>query len=344
MAEILFAEKGTDFCTPVSNRFLSTFLPQASGSSVKVYLYVYYQFYNQVKGLTLAHVAEALGMMEDDVVEALTYWQSKGQVTFERTGSACRIDFPICCSFSGGPDGTRRCRKEDKEVRPIETKVVRMEQAPVYSAEELLLYKKNDQVKSLFNAASEFVGSPASSAILSTTYSFYDYYRIPIDVIKYLFQYCQENGNRTLRYVEKIVQDFSDNGINTVEAAEAHLTRFRRFSPILKAMKITYAPSDAQITYMTRWLDEMKMPQELIEEAARRTLEKTGKASFAYAEAILKNWSAQGFTTLEAVTAGDVAFRPSSTGTGFFNIDPTGTDYDAIAKASQKKFFEALED
>lgn len=344
MSRIHFAEKGTDFCTPVSNRFLSTFLPQASGSSVKVYLYVYYQFYNQAQGLTLAHVAEALGMMEDDVIEALTYWQSKGQVIFERTGSDCRIDFPICCTLSGGPDGGHRCRKETPEVRPLETKVVRMEQAPVYAPEELLLYQKNPQVKALFAAAADFLGTPASSPILSTTYSFYDYYRLPIDVIMFLFRYCKENGNRKLRYVEKIVQDLSDNNINTVDAAEAHLTRFRRFSPILAALKVTTPPTDTQITYMTRWLDEYHASQELIDEAARRTLEKTGKSAFAYADAILKNWYEQGFTTIEAVNSGDTLVRPSNTKTGILNMTGTGTDYDAIANASQKQLFDAMED
>ena len=348
MSDIIFEKKGADFCTPVSNVFLTRFMPAASGSSVKVYLYILYQFNNQTQGLSLAHAAEALGMMEDDVVEAMNYWKAKGLILFERSASSCRIDFLPCCALDPDPDHpTRRCRAS-KKAEDDSTRIVRLEQPPVYSPEELSLYNKNDQVRLLFSKAQEMMGGSLSIPTLSTVFSFYDYYRLPIDVLICLFEYCRDTDHRNLRYVEKVVQNWADMGISTVEEAQAQTQLSRRIFPVLKALGIAgRRPSSQELGYLKRWLDEYRMPEDLLAEAASRTLARTGKPSFPYMDQIIRNWYESGLTTLEAVESLDR--KPEKTDSSkrkgsFFDMDESGTDYDALAAEAQRKLFDAMED
>ncbi len=346
MSEIIFEKKGADFCTPVANAFLAQHMPSASGSSVKVYLYILYQFYNQACGLSLKAVADVLGMMEDDVVEALNYWQSKGLIVFERSASSCRIDFLPCCGISPDPDHPgRRCRAAHKKEAEESTKVVRLEQPPVYSPEELSLYHKNEQIRRLFSKAQEMTGGSLSIPALSTVYSFYDYYRLPIDVLTVLFDYCRENGHQSLRYAERIVQDWADHGVDSVEKAVAQTQYFSRLFPLMKALGISgRKPSEKESAIALRWLDEYKMPTELLEEAARRTLEYANKPSFAYMDRIVTDWYRNGITSAEALSALDKKPESGKPKSGFFDMMESGTDYDSLAKQAQRKLFDAMED
>ena len=66
--------------TPVDNRFILEYLPNATGDAVRVYLYGLVQCYNPDQDLTIEKVAAELGMTEDDVLRAYRYWERKGFV------------------------------------------------------------------------------------------------------------------------------------------------------------------------------------------------------------------------------------------------------------------------
>ncbi len=339
MADVIFAKKGADFCTPVSNQFLAKLLPGAPGASVKVYLYVFYHFYNQTEGLTLNSVAEALGMMEEDVIEALSYWQNKGQLILDRKDGAFSVDFTICCPGAPeDPSGRRRCNRSEALTdgpASAETKLVRLEKPPVYSPEEMSLYQQNPMMRELFARGEAMMGAPLSAPNLSTLFSFYDYYRMPVEVIEYLLDYCRETDRRSLRYAEKVIQDWCDKGIRTVEEAKAQSELSRRFYPIMKALQIPGGkPSEKDRKMMLKWLDEYKLPLDVICEAAARTLEKAHQPSFPYMDKILTNWQSRGLDTLEKIENGD-SFTGGRPGDPFRGLTATGTDYDAYAENSR---------
>jgi DnaD/phage-associated family protein len=222
-------------------------------------------------------------------------------------------------------------------------KVVRVEQKPVYSPEELSLYQKTPQIKHLFAAAQRFLGGSISFPNLSLLYSFYDYYRLPIDVVEYLMEYCASTGNTNLRYMEKIVQDWADKGVQTVEAAKNQLEYYREYYPIMKALGLQgRRPSDNEQQYMNRWLKDYRSSMDLIQEAAARTLSKTGKASFPYMDSILKNWKDQQLTTLQDVEQSDsvpAARRKTAAYGAFHTYSSSGSDYDSIGENARRQMF-----
>lgn len=305
MPALLFQKKEASFATPISDDFILRHMPSANGNYVKVYLYVFHYFYKEHADdfvFSTQEVASALKMLESDVLQALHYWHDQKALTLMVNGEQLWLSFP--------PFGALPPSGSDPSGSPAEhTKVVRVEHKPTYSPEEISIYEQNPLIKDLFTSASQLLGEQFSFPNLSLLFSFYDYYRLPVDVIKFLLKYCIQGGNRSLRYIERVAQDWADHGINTLEAAQAYVKRFDLYRPIMKALGLTdRKPAQQEIEYMKRWLYQYGNSLEMILEAASRTLRKTGKPSFKYMDSILKSWSENQIHTLEDVAKSDEAF------------------------------------
>lgn len=326
-------------------------MPSANGNYVKVYLYVFHHFLraagNPSTGFSTKDTASALGMLESDILQALQYWHEQQALTLIRDGEQLVLSFPpFHNSVPTDPD--------PKGSNPDLTKVVRVEHKPTYSPEEIGVYEQNPMIKDLFATASRLLGEQFSFPNLSLLFSFYDYYRLPVNVIKFLMEHCIQNGNRSLRYMEKVAQDWSDRGITTVEAAKSHIKRFDTYRPILKAFGITSRqPSEQEIDMMERWLYQYGLSLDLVVEAATRTLAKTGKPAFNYADSILKNWADQKVRTLEDVSRIDEAFAskqaagssapspltPRQAKGTFHTYNTRDWDFDSIERRAQNQLY-----
>ena len=66
--------------TPVDNRFILEYLPNATGDAVRVYLYGLVQCYNPDLTMSIEKMARELSMTEDDILRAYRHWERKGLV------------------------------------------------------------------------------------------------------------------------------------------------------------------------------------------------------------------------------------------------------------------------
>ena len=71
---------------------------------------------------------------------------------------------------------------------------------------------------------------------------------------------------------------------------------------------------------VTRWCGEYMTPEPLLRLAYDRTVEATGKVSFAYIDKILAAWAAKGITTVEAAEAERSAAQRAAAGEYSFDI------------------------
>lgn len=300
MPALLFQNPESGFTTPIPDDFILNHMPAANGNYVKVYLYVFHHYFRAKASCSTKDIAMALGLLESDVLQALQYWHEKRILVLRQDGDQLWLSFTLPSPTPpSGPSGQSSDR----------SKVVRVERKPGYSPEEIGIYGQNPLIQDLFDYASRLLGEQFSFPNLSLLFSFYDYYRLPIEVIKFMIQHCVENGNRSLRYMEKVAQDWADQGITTVEAAKSYVRRFEVYRPILRALGVSdRKPGQAETEAMDRWLYQYKQSLELILEAAARTLRKTGKPSFKYMDSILRSWSQQQVQTLDDVARADEAF------------------------------------
>ena len=75
--------------TLVSNYFLDTYMPQANGEFVKIYLWLLRSASVSGSALELSSIADIFNCTENDVLRALKYWKNTGvlNVTFDGRGN-----------------------------------------------------------------------------------------------------------------------------------------------------------------------------------------------------------------------------------------------------------------
>ena len=75
--------------TLVSNYFLDTYMPQANGEFVKIYLWLLRSASVSGSALELSSIADIFNCTENDVLRALKYWKNTGvlDVTFDGRGN-----------------------------------------------------------------------------------------------------------------------------------------------------------------------------------------------------------------------------------------------------------------
>jgi DnaD/phage-associated family protein len=140
---------------------------------------------------------------------------------------------------------------------------------------------------------------------MNLLFGFYDWLRLPVDVIGYMLTYCAQNDHRDLRYIEKVALDWAENQIDDMDKALAYAQDFDRdYRGILQAMGLSAGfPSPSQRKYIDKWLKDYQMPVALALEACDRAAVQIGKPTFAYVNKILESWHKKGIDTLEAARA-----------------------------------------
>ena len=259
----------------LTKAFIEQELPAAPPLYVSVYLMTL------ATGGTAAEVAKKLGATETDVLYAWGYWKGKGYLQ----------------------------ETEEKKEKQEQQKLISSAR-PEYSPAELAVYmQKSESMKKLFQSAQQKLGKMLNHNDMSLLFSFHDWLGLPVDVIELLLSYCTANGHCGMRYIEKVALGWAEEGINTEDKAVEYIElRKTGCRTIMKAVGQNRLPVAAEENYMKTWLQEYKLPMDVVKMACERTVMQTGKASFAYAEKILKSWKDAGVKSVEDVAALDQAF------------------------------------
>jgi len=258
----------------LSKAFIEKELPSAPPLYVSVYLMTL------ACGGTAAEVAKQLNATETDVLRAWLYWKERGYLQ----------------------------EQQEPEERPAK-RLLLSDERPEYSPAELAVYSKNQAVKKLFDSAQKKLGKMLSHQDMSLLFSFHDWLGLPLEVIDLLLSYCIAGGHRGMRYIEKVALGWAEEGIDTVEKAAEYIEwRKTGFRAILQAFGQNRLPVAAEEEYMKKWLRSYKLPLEVIKMACERTVLQTGRASFPYADSILRQWRDAGVKDAADVAKLDQAF------------------------------------
>ena len=295
----------------VSDVFINEYMPDASGSYVKVYLLGLSQCMKE-KPMSLSQIADKLSMLESDVIRAWNFWADKKVVKF---------------------DG------ENVEFIELEKPVMITETKPVYYPDEIVLSaSSNKQIADMFVVVEKILTKPLSSADLTVLYSLYDFYRMPIDVIPMLVTYCVANGKKSMRQIEKTAGKWIEKGIDSVESAENYLKKVEEHNKIINKIKNSVGIIDrnfspTEIKYINGWLYDLKMPFEMIMKAFDLCAANTGKFSVKYMDKVLTDWHNDGKKSMIK----DKENKSNATPTKFTNFDQREYDYDAFERKSLGK-------
>ena len=240
-----------------------------------------------------ARAVKDLHMQWADIEEAISFWDKNGAFLDSEN-----INKPVIEKKSKSSELLKR-------------------EAPEYSSEEAAnIIEKSDELKRLIDKCSVFLGKMLNKNEVSHIVSMYEYLRLSPEYIDKLFEHCTDNDKKSVVYISRMAYSMFDNDIITTEALEAHLEEEDKKNNLLYRIKELFgigvrALTSKEKNNFTRWIEEYKMPFEMIKEAYEITVDRTGESAVSYASAILKRWHTAGFTTVEETKAEAESYKAS---------------------------------
>ncbi|MFR1233143.1 MAG: DnaD domain protein [Evtepia gabavorous] len=160
------------------------------------------------------------------------------------------------------------------------------------------------------------LGKVLSPADLKILYTLFDFLALPPEVILTLTGWCVEQAKQkgpgrkpTLTQIRREAYKWQKAGIDTLEAADAHLHRLsrrnRRGTEILQLLfGESRAPVEKEAEFLDAWI-QMGCSDELLLLARDRTIFQLQEFKWTYMNGILTRWYKEGLTTVEAVEASE---------------------------------------
>lgn len=239
--------------TPVDNRFLTEYMPHASGLQVQVYLYGLMQC--RYPSMCEHPLAEALGLSEEAVAEAFCYWQSEGLV---RIAS----DHPLTVEYRDIGSGAASDALPGK-----------------YAA---LVRKING-----LTAPRQFGISE-----LKHVYDWIEVYALEEGAVLELIAHCMElRGRRvSIQYMSRVAESWAERGIKTFQDAHRSIEDYdikrHGASAVLRAWNKRRKPTEDEMALYDKWVREWGFTDEAILAALPR-LTVTGSPNFTYLDELL---------------------------------------------------------
>ncbi|MBQ6661186.1 MAG: DnaD domain protein [Lachnospiraceae bacterium] len=314
--------------TAVPNCFIDRYMLGAEASYLRVYLYLlrHYTGSNPDRrdpaDFSIAAMAERLECMESDICRALKYWARKGLLTVSFDDNDRVSGIELVDMFEE-PDESEPLAESVAPVTPVapvssenETSVSAVsEDKPDYKAiansfrvspELQDRFSKDPAYRGLTEIIEAMMNRELSPDLYELMLFAYDKLRFPRDLVAYLFEYCLEINKLSAGFIRKVAITWAENGVISEEDAKLYVTGYDNAAKaVRKQFGFRRGLGEDEILTVRRWSRTWAMPAELIEEACRRTMKKTGNPNFGYADAILRSWHDAGRTTLEDVRRED---------------------------------------
>lgn len=138
--------------------------------------------------------------------------------------------------------------------------------------------------------------------------------------------------------MEKVAINWAQEGITSPEQAAGYAHKYdKTVYDIMKALGKSSMPTQAEISYISRWTKEFAFEFDIISAACEKTVLATDKHRFEYADSILSSWHKAGIHHRNDIKALDSHFRQNKTAKSFSNnkfnqFKQNSYDFDALEK------------
>ncbi len=315
MSNISFT--GSLSATIIDNNFIDDYMADAP-SPIFSLIYIY-AYRCAMFGATVSNsdIAKKFKILESDVIKAWQYWKSVGLIA-----TSGNKENP-CIQFLKPNNKNNKVEEvatvEDNNVKVVVSK-------PVFNPSDITeILNKNPEVGDLLRMAEGQKGKPITSKETEIIVWMYESLELPFEVIFMLLSFCYKN-NKPPRYMEKTALDWIEKGILTTESASGYLSFYNNYGKVLKYFGVAErAVTQNEKVYIDKWINEWKMPFELIELAANRTVANTGKAAFSYCNKILEKWHNAGYTNVGEVESAEANYINKNNKPKDMTKQPKGT-------------------
>ena len=331
----------------VPGQFIDEYMKQANGEYVKVYLYLLRHAPEQIGR---EQIADALDMTRADVNRALSYWKKAGVLDYESAKPAAAGRTARKPAEDTVPQGAVTAVQKSSPAAAENPAPEKPAGQPVSRAVDTAALERDEEFKQLVYISQQYLNKLFTQRDTEVLGNLYQNLGMSAELLEYLMEYCAENRHTSLRYAETVALNWKSEGITTAkEARERSANRNRRVFSVMKAMGLNDRnPGKSELEHIRRWFEEYGFDEKIVTEACSRTLERTHKPSFPYAEGILRDWKEAGVKTFADIAAqdsersaekarGDAPENRAAAGrrrgqkaTRFDNFEGHGYDYDEM--------------
>lgn len=284
---------------PLELSFINKYLPSANPTHVMVYIYALGLCYSG-KESDNASIAEALDILESDVIKAWKYWVKMGLISLGEDGTVTFLS-------TNGEKVRDEKPKSAPKAQTVEPSPLRRD---IPMTEITSKMEMDKALSDTLKMAQLIWEKPLTQSEIKTLYSFLEWYSFSNEVLLMLLEYCAaDEKTKNIKYMEAVAENWSNEGITTVKAAEKVLRKKEKERSMVKKCAsmfgLSRAFSDREIQYISDWTNNLGMSEAMIKEAYARTTLNTGKLSFQYMNKILASWSNEGIKSVSALKDAD---------------------------------------
>lgn len=303
--------------TEVSDIFIDSFMNDANEVQLKLYLYLLR--HSSVSGaLDISGMADALNFSERDIIRALDYWEKKrvlhAEYSTEKTSG--RRDTEALEGIQLFDPSETAMDEENRENSNIEKKAF---SSGDFSPEDVERFADDPDTKNLITAAQLYFGRPVGVKEIQIIMYMVNTLGFDVALVDYLMQKQAEQGLKDFKSMEQTAGRWQKAGISTVAQAKEAETGMKagnvpdeREKRICALLGRTKNITPGELEAVRKWTGKFGFPDDVIEEACRRTVMNVEDHRFAYAESILQDWFYNGVRSMEDIAAMDEAFRKNS--------------------------------
>lgn len=279
------------FAVPVS--VVDNHIKLASEAQIKALLYI---LRHTDTLITDDDLAQALNISPEEAKNAVEFWIERGLIAV----SGDKIVPNREESAPVKPASEQKPASEPEKRHTAPSRAHRPDQAYVSK-----LLKEDECLKGLLIEAETAMNKPLSPVDISTLVMLYDTFGLPCDVIAMLINYLASHGGANMRAIEKTGIRWSDEGINTHDAAVAETNRMTEsreaWSSVSTLLGIRNIgnPTKSQTEHAYRWTVTWGFSDEMITEAYERCVNTKGEYNIRYINAILQKWYEKDIKSLD---------------------------------------------
>ncbi|MCC8150877.1 MAG: DnaD domain protein [Lachnospiraceae bacterium] len=333
--------------TTVPNIFIDEYMAQANGEYVKIYLYLLRSMNRLECSFSLSQIADHFDCTERDVLRALKYWEKLHLLRLEYDSSRNLSGICFLTDHCHDVPSVTEDAPSDAASRFVRATAADNSCHTAADADNLQDFCKKDDVRELVFIAEQYLGRTLNQTDLNTIFFWYDEFGFSAELIGFLIENCVDSGHTSLRYMQKIAEEYAAREIHTVEEARLFTSQNSAvYYAVMKSFGIrgrSLIPSE--MNYLKQWSGSLGFSVDMISEACTRTIRAIHEPSFGYANTILQTWHDQGIHTIADVKKSDEAYRqtqsqrtkrtqgnPPGTVNRFINFRQRENNYDEIQK------------
>lgn len=282
-------------------------------------------------GFETKEVAEALGIPEDAVEEALLYWQEADLLTANgaeiKPAAAGVSPLPTVPASSPAAPAPEPAPAQPAKIKPAAILTRPQKPDNAFVAKRMA---ESQEIAYLMQEAQCILGRLLSNGCSATLLMLHDDFGLPADVLIMLLQYAASAGKTSTRYIEKVGMDWAEEEIFSHQKAEDKLRRIAENAQAWHVVEQTLgiahrSPTAKEETLAAVWVNDWRFSPALIREAYERCVDTKGQLSLNYMNGILTRWHEQGISTLpqaqEEKTRKAAARKQEAAAKSTYNID-----------------------